>query len=606
MASADELKEFDRKAQGRFVAPVPPPPKFPQNLWKLPVPQREKAIEKWNKEMEDWRTNLGPLPVDTQVSKGAQGLQGQQGKQGIQGPAGPAGTSTVAQPAQVSPQVIQEIVPEITLVELGLQKKVFIGVRTDGRPGTGKLSDPFDGSTVDKFDAIMNDATKIFPYSEIILLPGVFYTRGWSPARDALAWRLRPGTRFRGCGMRVTTLKLFGAAAASDMYTMLKATFYDFGARDTFFNPAAVEYYNDIEVSDLTLDADFLNQPANIPTPTLCTHGIHIVGGNIKIARVRFVHFGSANAINEAFVCAIGEAVAYVGWGDRYDLAVEDCVFELVDYNTLPSGLTCLAIIGGESLPDGSQAWEYNVSIRNNRIDSKFSDGFVPYSSVHPSYPVARKLPVALQWATGYNISIEGNQLVNGAYMYADTWNNKFVTFRGNQIYNAPAGLYINYGGSSPNTGLKFTIEKLVFENNDIALQRATQFSNMYTSIGGVQITDYLDSNSTLFKTVIIRGNRIHLTDDSASASDVVGGAILVTNAEDLQLEDNVIQLPNSTLTPSARGSIYLRKIQRLNARNNRRPEDNSIIVPYLVDQTRWLSDSDYEAEKAAVRACYA
>lgn len=480
------------------------------------------------------------------------------------------------------------------IIELGLQRKIFIGIRTDGQPGSGMLSDPFDGSTVDKFDAIMNDATKILPYSEIILLPGVFYTRGWTPTRDAVSWRLRPGCRLRGCGMFVTTLKLADASVPQVMYSMILARMHDFGARDTFFNPGAVEYYNEIELSDLTLDADFLNQPANAGTPTIGTHGIEVYGMRCKIERVRFIHFGSGNGVSEAFVCGIGFPMAYGGWGDTYNLTIDSCVFESIDYNTLPGGLTYLAVLGGESLPDGSQAWNYNVAIRNNQIDGKFSDGTIPCSFADP---IDRKAPVGLQWGAGYNISVEGNKLLNGVNVYGDTWNTKFATVRNNQFWNVFSGVYLNYGGKSPNTGARFTIEKTVIENNDISLMRRTLFPSGATPIG-VQFTDAFDLSDMLFKTLIVRGNRINIVDDSMRPGDLALGGIMISNAEDLQIEDNVIQLPNSVQTPSARGSIYVKKVLRLNARNNRRPEDNSIIVPWSADRGEWLTDESYELEK--------
>src|SRR5687768_11888531 len=98
MASAEDRDEFDRKAKGKFVAPIPEPPKFPSEAVTGPVPERGRAIEKFNRELSEWRKNLTPQTIESPTGEGTSTVPGPQGKQGKTGPPGPPGPPGPAGP----------------------------------------------------------------------------------------------------------------------------------------------------------------------------------------------------------------------------------------------------------------------------------------------------------------------------------------------------------------------------------------------------------------------------------------------------------------------------------------------------------------------------
>jgi hypothetical protein len=78
---------------------------------------------------------------------------------------------------------------------------VYIAIRTDGLPGLGTQSNPFDGSTKTKFDTLMQS----FPTNtQIHIGPGIFMTDGGD------GFNLKAGQIVQGSGMGVTILKLAG------------------------------------------------------------------------------------------------------------------------------------------------------------------------------------------------------------------------------------------------------------------------------------------------------------------------------------------------------------------------------------------------------------
>lgn len=109
MATAEERKEFDRKAGGKMTHPIPKPPEFPKEIFDKPVPERKADVERFNKELDDWRKKIAipeleavvaaatgattPAGTSTAGPKGPKGTDGKVGPIGPPGPAGPAGAA---------------------------------------------------------------------------------------------------------------------------------------------------------------------------------------------------------------------------------------------------------------------------------------------------------------------------------------------------------------------------------------------------------------------------------------------------------------------------------------------------------------------------------
>lgn len=135
--------------------------------------------------------------------------------------------------------------------------RIFIAYRSDGNPGTGIVSDPFDGSSPDKFDTLLRTRSESGVTHLIVCMgPGVYQTDG---VRDYLlgqghldklhpaGFTVNQGWRVHGGGVDKTTLRL----------------------ADLFMDPSTGQYlkgvvigtYNlessGLEISDLALDGNY-------------------------------------------------------------------------------------------------------------------------------------------------------------------------------------------------------------------------------------------------------------------------------------------------------------------------------------------------------------
>lgn len=588
MASKEDLNEFDRKAKGKFTAPIPPFPKIPEALKQKP--EYKKAWTQFEKEVDDWRKNIKNQPAEqtaTAVVKAeGPGGKGDKGDKGDPGPAGQPGIDGVT--------TIITSSSDASTTATGIKRKIWVALRTDGQNGTGKLSDPFNGLGPDRFDALMR-SSEVTDNTEINLLPGDFLTRGWTPTRDAISWRLRPGCKLRGDGIGITILRLVEANVAGGFYEVVLSGPTG-TAEDAFWNPAG-GYSNDVEVSDMTIDLDYAGQP-NQPTPTIQTNAVQLCGSRTRISRVRAIHFGQNNGL-ELFVLGIGAPDP--AFGPMNDVVIEDCIVELpVWVNNALGGGTMIHLFQKEVAP-GIQEFMYNGVVRGCSVDCTYTDGFVPYITSDVAYPAGRNPMIGIGLGSGYDMLIEGNNIRNGARgPYLDTWSSKFYKVRNNRCYNTDQGFTLAMGQSSPYTGQLFTAEQYVVEDNEITLRLSTGLLNATLGRGlSVIVAPEPAPGTYLVREAIFRRNLIHLIDNNMNVANWVSAGIVVMYTENLLIEDNLIRLPQCQATPRAQGSIWVRHCKQLVSRNNRRPEDNSLISPYIQNQNRFSSDLHYEAEKA-------
>jgi hypothetical protein len=478
-----------------------------------------------------------------------------------------------------------------------MAKKIFISTRTDGQEGSGTCNDPYDGSSVDKFDSILRD--KVEDNTEINLFPGIFETRGFRYNDYERSVRLKPGCKLRGAGDNLTTVKLVEASEPGQVYFVIAANYgYQESSKEAVWTSTPnYFYYDDCEISDLTIDCNYNGQPANNPQPTIGTHGIQIIGNRTKVSRVRIIHFGNA-VPNEMFLVYVGAPAAWAG--DIQDILIDGCVVELPHFIKRDSGGVSGFIIGGGESWDGTTGYITNSIVRNCIVDGKYPDGFIPYPS-NPAdpYPEGKKPLNFGLWSNGRNGVVENCEVRNGTFgVYMDTWDISPIVIRNNSFYNVSASIYVLLGGTSPFTGKKWLSERIVIENNDIAIQLVSGNQHMINPVG-IQLADYYDAEDLIFKEVIIRNNRIHLLNKSMDEKNYCGGGIVVCSAEYVELKNNTIHLPyvnNSSF--NKRGSIFTRRVKSLNCCNNIRPEDGSTIIPWDDHNKKWLSDDSYEAEK--------
>jgi len=83
---------------------------------------------------------------------------------------------------------------------LNCQREVWVAIRDDGKPGSGTVTDPFNGGTVEKLNGLFSKF--VSEYGDNITMhfgPGVFYgDRPWWPRNN---WKIR------GAGMDITVFK---------------------------------------------------------------------------------------------------------------------------------------------------------------------------------------------------------------------------------------------------------------------------------------------------------------------------------------------------------------------------------------------------------------
>ncbi|MFZ3375483.1 MAG: right-handed parallel beta-helix repeat-containing protein [Chthoniobacterales bacterium] len=167
-------------------------------------------------------------------------------------------------------------------------QEVWIAVRTDGVAGSGTESDPYDGSTMDKFDAIMGDNSKTAPYTTIHLGPGTFRTSVTKP------WWVRSVWVIAGAGMYDTTVQLAGNV--SGMH---------YGISCLTSNPNVAT--DNVVVRDLTCDANWAEISTTADTgnggeKNIKTGAVVIWGSNNLIERVRSINtYGSWANLQEQF-----------------------------------------------------------------------------------------------------------------------------------------------------------------------------------------------------------------------------------------------------------------------------------------------------------------
>ncbi|MCE0523698.1 MAG: hypothetical protein LV480_12395 [Methylacidiphilales bacterium] len=147
----------------------------------------------------------------------------------------------------------------------GIDRDVWIAIRKDGKAGSGTKSDPFDGSTWSKFDALMKG---FGPNLDIHLLPGTFATAG------ADAFIVKAGWKIYGSGEGVTIIQLVTFNLASHVHGILG------NSNDV----------DGVEVHDLTLDGNHsrLNVPDDHKDDSFC--GAVIYGNDSLIENVETIN----------------------------------------------------------------------------------------------------------------------------------------------------------------------------------------------------------------------------------------------------------------------------------------------------------------------------
>ena len=182
---------------------------------------------------------------------------------------------------------------------------IWIALRSDGLPGSGTQSDPYDGSlvsTVYRFDLVMSTMLPSGPV-QVNLGPGTFPTKGFN-ATDGTGWQARKNMTIAGSGIDVTLLQLVGVGGTDKQFYAVGHALGSSTLADSF------------EISDLTIDC-------NLPsTGTAVACGaVRLMGNQTLVQRVKAIKWGTNTANVPCYVIAMILADPANGVAETRDVA---------------------------------------------------------------------------------------------------------------------------------------------------------------------------------------------------------------------------------------------------------------------------------------------
>jgi hypothetical protein len=314
------------------------------------------------------------------------------------------------------------------------RRDVWIAARTDGIAGSGTLRDPHNGSTPERFDAVMRSVP---PNARVHLAGGTFFTCGYSDEESAdYGWQPKAGQNITGSGIEVTTLQLVGAGTANAHYFAIGHPVQIDGQ----FNPLDF-----LEVADLTIDCNLSGNGAN-----LACGAVRLMGNHTRIRGVKAVNWGTKTSARTCHVLAVLVADSFLGeLGRSIGVAMSDCGIE-----------QCIAVLPGDS-PADSTVIALHAGLRDvypaPLITPTDCFGAVPFirhcfvdCGAVAVDGVARPQFRALSIGACHGGVAEGNQVHNSwcGGPYQEKASTRGLMVRGNTYRNVVVGPYWNLGPS--------------------------------------------------------------------------------------------------------------------------------------------------------------
>jgi hypothetical protein len=243
-------------------------------------------------------------------------------------------------------------------------KDVYISIRKDGRRGSGTQTDPFDGSTAEKFDLIME---MIRPKTGVHLAKGaIFETNGLKWPDDSKGWTVKDGLHISGNGATVRLVSYPGVwtQAKPQKHVVIGNRYYE--------EPA-----NNVVIENLTIDANWQN--LSCPWTNKAVMCSFLYGSNNAYRRVRAMNmYGDSAGHTECFSLAFS-AANVPGGGTNCE--AEECVLEdpRGDYQ---AGILFTGWNDGNPVPDESKPLKHCRAIRN-RVAGRFESGGINLAFVN-------------------------------------------------------------------------------------------------------------------------------------------------------------------------------------------------------------------------------
>lgn len=245
----------------------------------------------------------------------------------------------------------------VTAATLGLQKELYIAVRTDNPPcvsnvcGSGTKLDPFNAGGVSPSQQAVRLTSIWTTYNSnanFYYAPGTYYTNGWLAGSRKTA---NPNCKHFGAGRGNTIITLYGATIENEGF-IFKAS-YD--------SPSP-----GFELHDMTLNCDALNQPkwTNPAVVAKYIGGVSLLPDEgVLIDNVEIINFGTNSAGVECFpLFLIAEGASPVR--DYKNATVQNCYVHSPVNGTTQSGVSAIVLEVNQA---GSTAT--NLRAINNVVD---------------------------------------------------------------------------------------------------------------------------------------------------------------------------------------------------------------------------------------------
>jgi hypothetical protein len=253
-----------------------------------------------------------------------------------------------------------------------------------------------------------------------------------------------------GAGIDRTILRFVGFADTQAHHMVIMG----------FYSGMDQRWSNNIEIRDLTLDANIDNAPGSSRfvngeieySMRFCVGGVSLYGSHNRITRVKLIGMGSHMRKQEAF----GLQLVGSNWltGIDTDNIIDDCIVEKPGQKQMPNGISAITVSAIDNYLDGEGKPILGYpTINPLPVENPRGDGFVHGATV-------RNCTVDLEGAwlpfsNGIAVSgcvdglVEGNVVRNVDHgFYQDTWRTHDLVIRKNTFENIVAGIYWNLFGS--------------------------------------------------------------------------------------------------------------------------------------------------------------
>jgi hypothetical protein len=380
-------------------------------------------------------------------------------------------------------------------------REVWVAVRTDGQAGSGTESDPYDGSTMDKFDAIMGDNSKTPAYTIIHLGPGRFRTAASDKNNK---WKVKSGWVVEGAGMYSTIVQMGGSVAGIH---------YDLEAFKSVENGSSTD---NVTIRDFTVDCNWAELSATADPglggeKNIKVFAIYLAGSDNLIERVRHIHtYGSWANGQEDFGIFLTAPSTMDATGDR------------ITY--------CRA-----ELPEGNYGSAFNISGEVSYspiryvIDSKVDHcTVIGLDNGQPGQPVGFTIGLGgAAFVKNFETSDNFATDVAGVF-YSDTGTLENIQILNNTVVRGWLGIGVVADG--PNES--WTKKNIVIRGNSINVQNRSGSapSDAIRILGAPTTTCTIDSNTITF--------------DMGGSGFQGFHTILAQVVTDLTISNNVVGVP--------------------------------------------------------------